>query len=181
MLDVDDVPGGESPEVRRRRHMAMIGDLLRGLREEQGLTIDEVAAAAGLSVAWLRLLERGQRRTRTVTLYALAAAIGGDERAQVIYGELLQLAHEGGTLHGVGWCRRPKNPTPAIVRDAERLLRQAEDLVERLDELQRVDQIDVDGVDRSGAGRAARMLVEVRELLLAAPAVARGVDREGTC
>ena len=161
----------ETAEERRRRHMVMIGDLLRGLREEQGLSVDEVAAAAGLSVPWLRLLERGQRRTRTVTLFALAEALVGDDRAREVYAELLEIAHQGGTLHGVGWSRRPKNPTPAIVRDAGRLLRSAEDLVERLDELQRCDE--ADEVERGGVGAAAELLVAARQLL-GAPAVARG-------
>lgn len=160
----------ESPDERRRRHMAMLGELLRALREEQGLSVEEVAAAAGLSVTWLRLLERGQRRTRTVTLQALATAIVGEDRAGDVYAELVEIAHQGGTLHGVGWCRRPKNPTPPIVRDAQRLLRAAEDLVERLDEAQRSDQVDAAAVERTAA-----VLVATRELL-SGPAVQRGVD-----
>ena len=49
---------------------------LRGLREERGLSLDEVAAAAGMSPSTLSRLETGKRRLAVDHLAPLARALG---------------------------------------------------------------------------------------------------------
>lgn len=53
-----------------------IGRRLRHLRRSAGLTLDDVAAAAGLSPSALSLIENGKREPRLSVLPALASAVG---------------------------------------------------------------------------------------------------------
>ncbi|WP_213454640.1 helix-turn-helix domain-containing protein [Rhizomonospora bruguierae] len=52
-----------------------VGRRLRGLREARGLTLSELARAAGVGKATLSGLENGTRDPRLETLYAIAAAL----------------------------------------------------------------------------------------------------------
>lgn len=45
------------------------------LRKQRGLTISEMAEAAGLSVQFVSMLERGQRSAKLATLYKIATAL----------------------------------------------------------------------------------------------------------
>lgn len=53
-----------------------IGARLRGARQKQGRTLEHVATAAGLSVAFLSRLERGAANASIGNLIALASALG---------------------------------------------------------------------------------------------------------
>lgn len=52
------------------------GDRLRFFREEQALTLAEVASRAGMNLYSLSKLERGERSPTWETVVALAAALG---------------------------------------------------------------------------------------------------------
>jgi transcriptional regulator with XRE-family HTH domain len=84
------------------------GTRLRGLREAAGLTQEELAESAGLSVRAIRSLERGERkRPYPHTVRSLADALGlpEDERA------LLLAAVPGrGAPDGVATPRSPTFP-----------------------------------------------------------------------
>ncbi len=54
-----------------------IGDIVRGLRRRRGLTQQELADASGLSIGYIRALERGEPRQPSVrALRKLADALG---------------------------------------------------------------------------------------------------------
>ena len=55
-----------------------IGRQLRHVRRAAGRTLDDVAAAAGISGSALSLLENGKREAKLSTLVALASALGTD-------------------------------------------------------------------------------------------------------
>ena len=54
----------------------LVGKNLSRLRQEKGLTQEELAARSGFSQQYLSGLERGQRNPTVVTLYELALALG---------------------------------------------------------------------------------------------------------
>jgi transcriptional regulator with XRE-family HTH domain len=54
---------------------AKFGNLLRKLREKQGLTQEELGADANLDRTYISLLERGIRQPTITTLFALAEAL----------------------------------------------------------------------------------------------------------
>lgn len=56
----------------------MIGKRLRHLRKSRGRTLDQVAAAAGISPSALSLIETGKREARLSVLAALAEALGAE-------------------------------------------------------------------------------------------------------
>ncbi|MCA1722672.1 MAG: tetratricopeptide repeat protein [Thermomicrobia bacterium] len=67
--------------------MPPFASLLRALREQAGLTQEELAERAGLSADAIGLLERGERRRPqryTVDRLAAALAVAGDERARFV-------------------------------------------------------------------------------------------------
>ena len=55
--------------------LAALGDRLRGLRGERGLSLSALAAAAGIGKGSLSEIESGQRNPTLATLYALAAPL----------------------------------------------------------------------------------------------------------
>lgn len=63
--------GDEVQEVVDR-----IGKRLRGIRAERGLTLQQVAAASGLTRAFLSQLERGETSASVSSLYRICAALG---------------------------------------------------------------------------------------------------------
>lgn len=54
---------------------ARFGELLRELREKQGLTQDELGTDANLDRTYISLLERGLKQPTLETLFALAKAL----------------------------------------------------------------------------------------------------------
>lgn len=65
--------------VRRRREPLWrdaVGDALRRERQEQGRTLQDVADAAGISMAYLSEIERGRKEASSEVLAAAARALG---------------------------------------------------------------------------------------------------------
>ncbi len=58
------------------------------LRKRRGLTISEMAEAAGLSVQFVSMLERGQRSAKLSTLHAIATALDLSASELLAEGEL---------------------------------------------------------------------------------------------
>ncbi|TRC72066.1 helix-turn-helix transcriptional regulator [Mesorhizobium sp. WSM4307] len=54
----------------------LVGRNFARLRQEMGLTQEEVEARSGFSQQYLSGLERGQRNPTVITLYELAQALG---------------------------------------------------------------------------------------------------------
>jgi transcriptional regulator with XRE-family HTH domain len=65
------VTGDEVQEVVDR-----IGKRLRGIRAERGLTLQQIAAASGLTRAFISQLERGETSASVSSLYRICAALG---------------------------------------------------------------------------------------------------------
>jgi len=59
-----------------REHAALIGERLRSLRREAGLSVGALAASAGVGKGSLSEIENGTRNPTLSTLYALAGALG---------------------------------------------------------------------------------------------------------
>jgi DNA-binding XRE family transcriptional regulator/mannose-6-phosphate isomerase-like protein (cupin superfamily) len=66
-------------------NLAAIGQRLRGARETRGLTLDQLAALAGLSKAHLSRLESGERQPSIGVLVDLTSALG--TRISTLLGE----------------------------------------------------------------------------------------------
>ena len=64
-------PAGHAPLLRE-----VYGRLLRRLRTRQGRTLAEVAARAGISVAYLSEVERGLKEPSSEVLEAVCVALG---------------------------------------------------------------------------------------------------------
>lgn len=68
------------PTLRRRPPAPLLrevyGRLLRGLRTRQGRTLAEVAARAGVSLAYLSEVERGLKEPSSEVLDAICVALG---------------------------------------------------------------------------------------------------------
>ena len=58
------------------RFVKKFGDRIRELREEQGMSQEVLADAAGLHRTHISLIERGQRSARLETVEQLAVALG---------------------------------------------------------------------------------------------------------
>ncbi|WP_306217456.1 helix-turn-helix domain-containing protein [Terrabacter sp. Ter38] len=73
------------------------GRLLRGLRSRQGRTLAEVAARAGISVAYLSEVERGLKEPSSEVLEAVCVALGSSITGLVgaAHRELRDLTSEG--------------------------------------------------------------------------------------
>ena len=63
------------PRRPRRLLRAMIGDVLRRTRQEQGRTLADVAKAARVSVPYLSELERGRKEASSEVLAAICDAL----------------------------------------------------------------------------------------------------------
>ncbi|MEO6997102.1 MAG: helix-turn-helix transcriptional regulator [Terracoccus sp.] len=72
------LPLGARRDPRRRRPLLreVYGPLIRRLRTRQGRTLTEVAARAGVSVAYLSEIERGLKEPSSEVLEAVCAALG---------------------------------------------------------------------------------------------------------
>lgn len=81
---------GRAPESRRRREplwREVIGDVLRGERQAQERTLQDVADTARISMPYLSELERGRKEASSEILAATALALG------LRLSDLLLLAH----------------------------------------------------------------------------------------
>ena len=66
----------------------LVGRNVRRIRQEKGLTQEQLAAVSGFSQQYISGLEQGRRNPTVVTLYELATALG------VVYLDLLQPSPE---------------------------------------------------------------------------------------
>jgi DNA-binding XRE family transcriptional regulator len=64
----------------RRDVLRKLGEKVRSLRHERGLTQEALADALGLSVAYVSLIERGGRNPPYTTVVAIARALGASPR-----------------------------------------------------------------------------------------------------
>jgi transcriptional regulator with XRE-family HTH domain len=62
--------------VRRREVLTKLGEKMRSCRRERGLTQEALAAALHISVAYVSLIERGDRNPPYTTVVAMARALG---------------------------------------------------------------------------------------------------------
>jgi transcriptional regulator with XRE-family HTH domain len=111
----------------------LVGERLRAVRKERGLSVGALAAAAGIGKGSLSEIENGARNPTLGTLYALAGALGvplatllaartGTRIASPgIEARLLDVSHEGGhtievyRLHiGPGTCHRSGSHGPGV-------------------------------------------------------------------
>jgi DNA-binding XRE family transcriptional regulator len=68
-----------APRLRRdprREILRKLGDKVRSIRHERGLTQETLADALHLSVAYVSLIERGGRNPPFTTVVAIARALG---------------------------------------------------------------------------------------------------------
>lgn len=92
-----------APRTRPSAHLPLLrevyGRLLRGLRTRQGRTLAEVAARAGISVAYLSEVERGLKEPSSEVLEAICIALGSSITGLVgaAHRELRDLTSEGAT------------------------------------------------------------------------------------
>lgn len=87
-------PGVRTPLLRE-----VYGRLLRGLRTRQARTLAEVAARAGISVAYLSEVERGLKEPSSEVLEAVCVALGSSITGLVgaAHRELRELTNDGAT------------------------------------------------------------------------------------
>ncbi|WP_449061707.1 helix-turn-helix domain-containing protein [Planomonospora algeriensis] len=113
-----DTPTTDMPDVGRR---------IRGLREERGLSLSELARRAGIGKATLSGLENGTRNPTLETLWAVTAQLGVPLAAAVgtgpvahgaaVQGVLLEVFEEEGATYELyrlvvpAARRRPRPPT----------------------------------------------------------------------
>jgi transcriptional regulator with XRE-family HTH domain len=86
--DATGVTGADSPTVRRRE----LGALLRALRAEAGLTVEQVADQLLVSSSKISRLETGRRGANARDIRDLCDIYGVTDAAR---GHLMELAHEG--------------------------------------------------------------------------------------
>ncbi|MFC7597054.1 helix-turn-helix domain-containing protein [Terrabacter sp. GCM10028922] len=87
------------PTARLPLLREVYGRLLRGLRTRQGRTLAEVAARAGISVAYLSEVERGLKEPSSEVLEAICIALGSSITGLVgaAHRELRDLTSDGAT------------------------------------------------------------------------------------
>ena len=96
--------------------LSAMGRRIRGLREEQGVSLSALAARAGIGKGTLSELETGQRNPTLETLYALAAPLqvplavllgeeeGAEARDEAVTARLLGVRrHDDGGITEVYW------------------------------------------------------------------------------
>jgi transcriptional regulator with XRE-family HTH domain len=64
----------------RREVLRQLGEKVRSLRQERGLTQQSLAESLDLSVAYVSLIERGGRNPPYTTVIAIAHALGVSPR-----------------------------------------------------------------------------------------------------
>lgn len=72
--EVAGVPGASDPTDRER--LKDLGASIRQWRTVSELTLEDLAASAGLSVTYLGQTERGQRNPSVLVLWRIADALG---------------------------------------------------------------------------------------------------------
>jgi transcriptional regulator with XRE-family HTH domain len=60
----------------RRETLRKLGERVRALRQDRGLTQESLARSLDLSVAYVSLIERGGRNPPFTTVVAIAGALG---------------------------------------------------------------------------------------------------------
>ncbi|WP_374970928.1 helix-turn-helix domain-containing protein [Terrabacter sp. BE26] len=87
-------PAGPAPLLRE-----VYGRLLRRLRTRQGRTLAEVAARAGISIAYLSEVERGLKEPSSEVLEAVCIALGSSITSLVgaAHRDLRELASDSGS------------------------------------------------------------------------------------
>jgi transcriptional regulator with XRE-family HTH domain len=72
-----------------KRALRRLGVVLASLRNDAGLTQEEVAAAAGITPRYLQMLERGTANPSYIALWALASTLQVDLAEVIKRAELL--------------------------------------------------------------------------------------------
>jgi transcriptional regulator with XRE-family HTH domain len=110
-------PAAPTPTARRARRRAPLlrtvyGGLLRGLRLRQGRTLAEVAADAGISVAYLSEVERGLKEPSSEVLDAVCWALGSSITSLIgaAHRELVGLTAEPGMAPVLDLTTRIEHP-----------------------------------------------------------------------
>lgn len=65
-----------SPQPEKGDLLRAIGETLRGLRTERGLTLKEVAEGAHVSISYLAEIERGEKDPSSRVLQSIAGGLG---------------------------------------------------------------------------------------------------------
>ncbi len=100
-------------------HLAF-GDLLRQHRNAAGLTQEDLAEQAGLSVDTISLLERGEhRRPHRYTMQSLADALELSQPERVRFKTAARMPAVRADIHGTRSTDLPSQPTPFIGRGRE--------------------------------------------------------------
>ena len=100
-------------------HLAF-GDLLRQLRNAAGLTQEDLAERAGLSVDAISLLERGERRRpHRYTLQSLAEALGLSQQERIRFETTTRPPTTRATAYVTQPANLPLQPTPFVGRERE--------------------------------------------------------------
>jgi len=68
---MDLMPSRHEQEIQKR-----FGACVRGFRQKQGLSQEELALACGLDRTYVGSVERGERNISLVNIHAIAAALG---------------------------------------------------------------------------------------------------------
>jgi len=68
------------PRDPRREVLRKLGEKVRSIRHQRGLTQETLADSLGLSVAYVSLIERGGRNPPFTTVVAIARALGVSPR-----------------------------------------------------------------------------------------------------
>jgi transcriptional regulator with XRE-family HTH domain len=97
----------------RRELLQKLGENIRASRRERGLTQQALADALDLSVAYVSLIERGQRNPPYTTVVATAQALGvppsrlfGEGATLGGFSRATQGRPDGGRVAGRGMVRR---------------------------------------------------------------------------
>lgn len=98
----------------------VFGDLLRQHRNATGLTQEDLAKRAGLSVDTISLLERGEhRRPHRYTVQSLADALGLSQQERIRFETATRMPNVRADAHGVQLTNLPLQLTPFIGRVRE--------------------------------------------------------------
>ena len=106
----------------------VFGDLLRQYRDAAGLTQEDLAKRAGLSVDTISLLERGEhRRPHRYTVQSLADALGLSQQERIPFETATRMPNVRADAHSIQLINLPLQLTPFIGR-----VREVEEVRQRL-------------------------------------------------